>query len=138
MAFVDETIDVVADVRAVYSLWHAFEDYPRFMTVIDRVDVLAAGRQLRWAAIIGDEIVEWDADLVEHVEDTRIRWEAVDGRESGEVTFEKVDVETTRVHYQIEFDPERWGADPAVIEEMMDDRVQSDLRAFKEIAEALV
>ena len=136
MAFVDETIDVVADIRPVYALWAAFEDYPKFMAVIDTVEVID-GDRLHWAAVVDEEVVEWDADIVEHVEETRIRWEAIDGRESGQVTFEKVDAETTRVHYQIDFDSAAWGDDPDAVEALMDDRVQGDLRAFKDIVEAL-
>jgi uncharacterized membrane protein len=133
---VDKTIDVVADVRAVYDLWLAFEDYPRFMAVVDRVDVVA-GDRLRWTSVLDGEVVEWDARIVEHLEDTRVRWEAVDGRECGEVTFGKVDAQTTRLRYQLEYDPDRWGHDPAAVESMMDERVRTDLRNFKEIAEAI-
>jgi uncharacterized membrane protein len=136
MSFVDETIDVVADVKPVYDLWTAFEDYPRFMTVIERVEARSGDRQ-HWVAVVDEEIAEWDVDIVEHIEETRIRWEAVDGRESGEVSFEKIDSETTRVHYQLEFDPAPWGRDPGMVEGLMEDRVQGDLRAFKNIVEAL-
>jgi uncharacterized membrane protein len=37
MAFVDKTLEVAADVRRVYELWTAFEDYPKFMETIETV-----------------------------------------------------------------------------------------------------
>ena len=136
MAFVDETIDVLADVRVVYSLWVAYEGYPNFMSAVERVSFVGHDR-LHWVADVAGAVDEWDARLCAHVEGTLIKWEALDGRETGEVTLGKVDAGTTRVHYQLQFDPDRWGADPAAVCELMDVRVRDDLRAFKEIAEAL-
>ena len=34
MAFVDNTIEVEADIRKVYDVWTAFEDFPEFMEVV--------------------------------------------------------------------------------------------------------
>ena len=34
MAFVDDTIEVGADIRKVYDVWTAFEDFPEFMEVV--------------------------------------------------------------------------------------------------------
>jgi len=70
------------------------------------------------------------------VEDTRVRWHAADGRETGEVTFEKLDAGDTRVHYQLEYDPAVWGVDEARLRDYLMARVHDDLRAFKTLAEA--
>jgi uncharacterized membrane protein len=136
MAFIDKTVEVGADIRAVYALWAAFEDYPRFMAVVDSVDVVQADR-LHWVAILQEETVEWDADIVEHVPETRIRWEAVDGREAGEVTFDKVGSDRTSVHYQLDYDAAAWGKDEAEVRGLMAGRVDADLAAFKEVVEQL-
>ena len=48
---------------------------------------------------------------MEHVQDTRVRWRARDGRETGEVTFEKWDAGSTQVHYQLEYEPAPWGVE---------------------------
>jgi uncharacterized membrane protein len=136
MSFVDKTVEVKADIRAVYALWTAFEDYPRFMAVVDRVDVLEDDK-LHWVVVIEEDVVEWDADVVAHVPETRILWQAVDGRETGEVTFDKLDAGTTSVHYQLEYEPGAWGADVVKIDALMAERVETDLEAFKEIVEAL-
>jgi uncharacterized membrane protein len=136
MSFVDKTVEVNADIRAVYALWTAFEDYPRFMTVVDRVDVLE-GDKLHWVVVVEEDVVEWDADVVAHTPETRILWRAVDGRETGEVTFDKLAENRTSVHYQLEYEPDAWGADAVAIDRLMAERVATDLEAFKEIVEAL-
>jgi uncharacterized membrane protein len=132
MAFIDKSIEVSADIRDVYAAWAAFEDYPRFMEVIERVTVMPEDR-LHWVAVVDEEVVEWDALVVEHVAEERIAWRAVDGRESGQVRFEKRDADRTVVHYQLQYDSEMWGANS---HELMQNRIEADLQAFKQAIEA--
>ena len=85
MAFVDNTVEVDADIREVYDMWTAFEDFPAFMEVVERVD-LVPDDSMHWVAVVEDDVIEWDADVVEHVPDQSVAWTAVDGRESGKVS----------------------------------------------------
>ena len=135
MGFVDESIDVVVDTPVAYSLWLDYEGYPRFMSVVERVDVIGYCR-LRWTGIVCGRAAEWETEVVERVEDTRVRWEATDGRETGEVTFEKLDAGTTRVHYQLEYEPAVWGVDEEGLRGCLKTRVHEDLQSFKTLAEA--
>jgi uncharacterized membrane protein len=135
MAFIDDTIEVDADVRTVYDLWTAFEEFPAFMEVVERVDVVPDD-SLHWVALVEDDIVEWDADVVEHVTDQSVAWRAVDGRETGKVTFDKVGEDKTKVHYELEYDPAIWGGDdPDKIHRWMRRRTDKDLKAFKAFIE---
>jgi len=134
MAFIDKTIEVQADVRDVYEAWTAFEDYPEFMETIETVTVVEEDR-LHWVAVIEDETVEWDADLVEHTPDEKVSWRALDGRETGEVRFEKLDADRTRVTYQLDYDPQAWEGKPDTVRHWMNRRVAEDLEAFKELVE---
>ncbi len=136
MAFIDKTIEVQADVREVYEAWTAFEDYPEFMATIETVTLVEEDR-LHWVAVIEDETVEWDADLVEHIPDEKVTWRATDGRESGEVRFEKLDADHTRVTYQLDYDPTAWEGRPDTVRHWMNRRVSEDLEAFKEMVEEL-
>ena len=131
MAFIDKSIEVGADVREVYAFWTAFEDFPTFMEVIDRVTMVPDDR-LHWVAVVDEETIEWAADIVEHVPEERIAWRAVDGREAGQVRFEKRAADRTVVHYQLTYDPAMWGSDS---DELMERRAESDLQAFKEAIE---
>jgi uncharacterized membrane protein len=134
MAFVDNTIEVDADIREVYDVWTAFEDFPAFMEVVERVD-LVPDDSLHWVAVVEDDVIEWDADVVEHVPDQSVSWEALDGRESGKVTFNKVGADKTQVHYQLDYDPEAWGGEPDKTHRWMRRRVDKDLKAFKTFME---
>jgi uncharacterized membrane protein len=135
MAFIDSTIEVDADVREVYDVWTAFEDFPEFMEVVERVD-LVPDDSLHWVAVIEDDVIEWDADVVEHIADQSVSWEAVDGRESGKVTFEKVGSDKTKVHYELEYDPSAWEGEPDAVHRWMRRRVDDDLKAFKSLIES--
>ena len=130
MAFIDKTVEVAADIRDVYSVWTAFEDYPTFMATVETVAIVPDD-QLHWVAVVEDETFEWDADVVDHVPDEKVTWRAVDGRETGEVRFEKVDADTTRVTYQLEYDPLAWSSDAARVRRWMERRVTKDLSLFK-------
>jgi uncharacterized membrane protein len=134
MAFVDNTIEVEADIRDVYDVWTSFEDFPEFMEVVERVDLVPQD-SLHWVVVVEDEVVEWDADVVERVVDESVSWQAVDGRETGKVTFEKVGSDKTKVHYQLEYDPKAWEGEPDTTRHWMRRRVDQDLKAFKEIVE---
>lgn len=134
LGFVDETIVVSLDVADAYSLWLDYEQYPRFMGDIDEVVVVGYLR-LRWTGAVCGESLQWETDVVDHVEDTRLRWHAVDGRETGQVDFQKLDHLQTLVHYQLEYEPDRWAVDAAGLKACLQARVRNDLRAFKELAE---
>jgi uncharacterized membrane protein len=114
----------------------AFEGYPKFMEVVERVELIEEDR-LHWVAVLDEGIVEWDADLVEHVTDERIGWRAADGRETGQVRFEKIGAGSTRVHYQLEYDPVAWQGKADTVRHWMRRRVESDLEAFKQLAESV-
>ncbi|HUK78021.1 MAG TPA: SRPBCC family protein [Thermoleophilia bacterium] len=135
MAFIDKTIEVAADIRDVYEAWTAFEDFPEFMETVETVTIVQDDR-LHWVAVVEDDTFEWDADVVEHVPDEKVTWRAVDGRETGEVRFEKLAADSTKVTYQLEYDPSAWEAKADAVRRWMDRRVDEDLEAFKEVVEA--
>ncbi len=136
MAFIDKTTEIAADVQEVYAAWTAFEDYPTFMETIETVTVVQTDR-LHWVAVIEDDTFEWDADVVEHVIDEKVTWRAVDGRETGEVRFEKLAGSRTKVNYQLDYDPAAWQGKADTVRHWMNRRVDKDLDAFKEMVEAV-
>ena len=88
---VEKTIDVDLPVRTVYNQWTMFEEFPRFMEGIERVEQLTPER-LRWYARIGGRPREWEARIVEQIPDRRIVWKAEHGDpNSGAVAFSEVD-----------------------------------------------
>lgn len=135
MAFIDNTIEVEADIRTVYDAWTSFEDFPAFMDIVERVD-LVPDDSMHWVAVVEDDIVEWDADVVEHIQDQSVEWRALDGRETGKVTFDKIGENRTKVHYELEYDAGVWESEPEVVEALMHERVSHDLEDFKAFIEA--
>jgi len=136
VAFIDKTTEIAADVHDVYELWTAFEDYPTFMETIETVTVIPDD-QLHWVAVVEDDTFEWDADIVEHVTDEKITWQAIDGRETGEVRFEKLPAGITRVTYQLKYDPAAWAGKADAVRRWMNRRVEKDLDNFKKMVEAV-
>lgn len=134
MAFIDTSREIAADVREVYEMWTAFEDFPTFMEAIETVTIIPDER-LHWVAVVEDDVYEWDADVVEHIEDEKVVWQALDGREAGEVRFEKLGDQRTRVTYQLEYDPSAWAGNSAAVQRWMSARVEKDLDEFKRILE---
>jgi uncharacterized membrane protein len=137
VGFVDESIVVALDVPDAYSLWLDYEHYPSFMGGIERVDVVGYCR-LRWTGRVCSGVQSWDVDVLDRVQDTRLRWRARDGRETGDVDFQKLDAGDTLVHYQLEYEPGPWNVDEEALHECLQARVRGDLSRFKELAEALV
>jgi uncharacterized membrane protein len=136
MAFIDKTIEVTADVHDAYELWTAFGDYPEFMECVETVTVVEDDL-LRWVALIEVETCEWDTDVVEEVPDTKVTWRAIDGRETGEVRFEKLADGITKVTYQLEYDPTAWEGKADTVRHWMRRRVDKDLDNFKKVVEAI-
>jgi uncharacterized membrane protein len=135
MAFIDKTTEIAADIRTVYDVWSAFEDFPKFMETVETVTLVQDDR-LHWVAVIEDDTFEWDADVVHHVPDEKVTWRAVDGRETGEVRFEKLAADMTKVTYQLEYDPAAWEGKADTVRHWMNRRVDTDLAAFKALLEA--
>jgi uncharacterized membrane protein len=101
------------------------------MEIVERITVLPE-EGYHWVAVVDRETVEWDVIVTEHVPQERIVWRALDGREAGQVRFEKRGANRTLVHYQIMYNPEIWGRDS---HKLIARRVESDLNAFKEMIE---
>ncbi len=135
MGFVDETVVVAADIRDVYSRLLDYESYPSFMHGFDEVAVVGYCR-LRWTGRVCGSTLSWETDVVDRVEDTRIRWRARDGRETGDVDVQKLDGGKTLIHYQLEYEPKAWGVDEESLRRCLHKRVRDDLQAFKALVEA--
>ena len=133
---IEQSIEVDAPIAQVYNQWTQFEEFPRFMQGIERVEQ-RDDRHLHWVANFGGEIHEWDAEVTEQKPEERVAWRNTDGKDNaGVVTFHKIDDATTRVMVQMDWAPDgikekvgsALGAD--------DRRVKGDLERFKEAIES--
>ncbi len=136
MSSITESIDVEVPVRTAYDQWTQFEEFPQFMSAVERVDQLDDQR-LHWVAKVGGKTKEWDARITEQTPDQRVAWTSTSGADNaGVVTFHRIDDNKTRVTVQMDVDPE------GVIENVGDAvgvpnrQVKGDLERFKEFIES--
>src|SRR5947208_12987410 len=136
MATIEKSIDVRVPVRTAYNQWTQFEDFPRFMEGVEKVEQLDDTR-LHWVAKVAGKKKEWDAEITEQTPDQRVAWTATSGAPNGGVvTFHRIDDSTTRVTVQMELEPEGPVEAVGAAAGMPDRRVKADLDRFKQFIES--
>jgi uncharacterized membrane protein len=133
---IQHAIDVDVPVRVAYNQWTQFEDFPQFMDSVIEVEQLTADTT-RWVTEVNGVKREFVAEITEQTPDQRVAWGTVEGpRLGGVVTFHELDDGTTRVMYQMDFEPsglvESAGAATGVVKRTVTD----DLERFKKFIEA--
>lgn len=133
---VERSIDVEVPVTTAYNQWTQFEDFPQFMDSVIEVEQLTADTT-RWVTEVNGVRREFVAEITEQTPDQRVAWSTMEGpKQGGVVTFHELDDGTTRVMYQMDFEPsgivESAGAAIGVVERTVTD----DLERFKKFIEA--
>jgi uncharacterized membrane protein len=138
---VRETITVNRPRAEVYRFWRQLSNLPQFMTHLERVDELDAGRS-HWVATgpFGRQ-VEWDAEIIHEVEGSLLAWQSLPGSEvvsAGSVRFRDLPGGATEILVHLQYQPPAgrvgaWaasvaGADPA-------QQIREDLRSVKAFLE---
>ncbi|GAB1509378.1 hypothetical protein JCM33774_14190 [Actinophytocola sp. KF-1] len=132
---IEKSVDVQTPVRTAYNQWTQFESFPAFMEGVDRIEQITPTRT-HWHTTIGGVSREFDAEITEQHPDERVAWRSVSGPEhSGVVTFHRIDDQTTRVHLQMDFEPESLTEKAGAALGVVGHRIQGDLSRFKEFIE---
>jgi uncharacterized membrane protein len=102
---IQQAVDVAAPIDIVYDQFTQFEDWPKFMHRVERVeqkdDATVAFHEKVWGFRR-----HWEAEIVEQRPDERIVWESVSGMEHvGAVTFHELSERLTRIELNIDIDP---------------------------------
>jgi len=140
---VRETIRLERPRHEVYAFWRHLENLPRFMEHLQSVTDLGGGRSQWVATGPGGTAVEWDAEIVNEVEDEVIGWKSVPGSDiatAGSVRFTPArQGRCTQVSVHLQYAAPGGGAgrllalllgrDPAHM-------IREDLRRFKQLLEA--
>jgi uncharacterized membrane protein len=136
VTLVEQSIEVAVPVRTAYNQWTQFEEFPRFMEGVERVEQVTDTRN-HWKAEIAGVEREFDTEITEQRPDERIAWCTLDGpKQAGVVTFHRLDEGKSKVMLQMEFDPK------GIAEEVGDKlgfvkrRVKGDLERFKSFIES--
>lgn len=113
-------IEIGAPVERVYRHWTRYEDFPHLMASVRRAKRIDE-RCVLWDVDIAGHQLVWEARIVEDVPRERIRWESRRGPDHrGEVRFEALSTERTRLAVTIEYTTRSWlewlGARLALVE----------------------
>jgi uncharacterized membrane protein YuzA (DUF378 family)/ribosome-associated toxin RatA of RatAB toxin-antitoxin module len=139
MARVERSVTVEAPVREVYDTWTQFEQFPEFMSSVDRIQQLD-DKRLRWHVDVGGRALTFDTEITEQIPDARIAWRSTtEPVHSGAVDFHRLDDRRTEVDVLMEVAPEGIAAvvpgAEAVAETRLEHVVDGDLRRFKDVVE---
>ena len=140
---VHEAVTLERPIEEVYAFWRRFENLPRFMTYLERVDDLGNGRT-HWVAKgpLGTT-VEWDAEIINEIENQVIGWRSLPGSDvtmAGSVNFDRVrNGRATRVLVRLQYEPAA-GRAGALLARLFgrepSQTIREDLRRFKQLLEA--
>jgi uncharacterized membrane protein len=131
MSSFTESITVDVPIHTAYNQWTQFEEFPRFMEGVERVDQLD-DTHLHWVAEIAGKHEEWDAEIVDQKPDQRVAWRNTTGTtNTGAVMFREVGPSQTEVMVTIEYEPdgllEKAGDALGIVQR----RTKGDLERFK-------
>jgi uncharacterized protein YndB with AHSA1/START domain len=135
MGATTHSIEINAPLRAVYDQWTQFEEFPRFMEGVEDVQQDGA-KNLFWTARIAGKEKRWEAEILEQIPDHKIAWRSIDGTpNSGEVTFEPLNEERTRITLTMEYEPEGFLEKAGDVLGIPSGRVEGDLKRFRDFIE---
>jgi uncharacterized membrane protein len=135
VANIERSIDVAVPVRTAYDQWTQFEEFPRFMEGVERVEQLD-DTHTRWTTSVAGREKTFEAQITEQTPDQRIAWQSEQGPEhAGVVTFHRVDDGVTRVMLQMDYAPEGLAEKAGDLLGVVERRVKGDLERFKELVE---
>ncbi|WP_341996791.1 SRPBCC family protein [Microbacterium sp. LWH7-1.2] len=126
--------EVDAPIRAVYDQWTQFEEFPRFMSAVERIEQLGDRRQ-HWVVKVGGVEREFDATITDQVPDDHIAW-ASDGEavHSGRVSFQSLG-DRTKVALEMTWRPETFTEKTGAALGIDEHAVKKDFERFKDFIE---
>lgn len=137
---VDTSIRIGRPVHEVYRFWRDLENLPTFMRHLEQVSMREEGVS-HWVARGPAGIpVEWDARIINDVEDKVIGWQSLDGSTistAGSVNF-RGEPGGTMVHVRFQYQPPGGAIGAAVARlfgEEPNQTVRADLQRLKEMLE---
>lgn len=132
---VEESIDVDVPVRTAYDQWTQFEEFPRFMDGVERVEQLTDDT-VRFTVAVGPKKHTYEAKIVAQEPDRKITWRAVDGKENlGVVTFEPLGANKTRIGLRLAYELDGLAEKVGDMLGFVSGRAKGDLRNFKAFIE---
>lgn len=140
---VDRSLTVNQPREEVFRFWRDLENLPRFMQHLECVKVID-GRRSHWVALApAGRTVEWDAEIINEIENELIGWRSLEGSgvdNAGSVHFaDAPGGRGTRVKVELQYNPPGGPVGAAIAKLFGREpgrQVEEDLRRFKSIMEA--
>jgi uncharacterized membrane protein len=137
---VEEAVTINKPIAEVFRFWRNFENLPKFMQHLESVAVREEGIS-HWVAKGPAGVnVEWDARIINEIENKLIGWQSLEGSTvstAGSVNFDDTE-HGTRVSVHLQYHPPggRVGAAVArLFGEEPNQTIREDLRRFKQLME---
>jgi len=139
---VRESIRLERPIADVYRFWRQLENLPRFMSHLDRVTETAEGTSHWVADGPAGLAVEWDAEIINQVENQVLAWRSLPGSDvvtAGSVNFDAArGGRSTQVSVHLQYSPPA-GKAGAVVASLFgrepSQTIREDLRHFKQLLE---
>jgi len=138
MHTVEETIEVAVPVSTAYNQWTQFKSFPRFASVVKRVEQLRPNLT-HWVIGFGPVRHEFNAEIVEQEPDSLVVWRSLDrrSRHGGEVSFRATSPDRTAITVRLRVEPRGVGGRLARTTGLTRRVVRTELGHFKEYIEGL-
>jgi uncharacterized membrane protein len=138
---VEEAITINRPIADVFRFWRNFENLPQFMEHLESVAVREAGISHWVAKGPAWSRVEWDARIINELDNRLIAWQSLEGSTistAGSVNFD-VTEHGTRVRVNLQYNPPG-GRIGAIVARLFGEEprqtIREDLRRFKRLLEA--
>ena len=136
------TTTINRPVEDVYRFWRDFQNLPTFMHHLESVQTTGERRSHWKAKAPAGTMVEWDAEIVDDVTNSRISWRSLEGSDvdnSGSVTFERATGgRGTIVKVEVDYSPPG-GKLTAMLAKLTGEepgqQIDADLRRLKQMLE---
>jgi uncharacterized membrane protein len=128
---VQEHLDVAVDLQTAYDQWTQFEEFPRFMHRVEKVEQVD-DTTLMWHENIWGVRRSWEAEITDQQPCERLAWRSTSGpKQIGVVTFHRISDRLTRVLVTLDFQPQGLFEKAASGMRITRRALRSDLMRFK-------
>lgn len=138
---IEESFIIDRSPHELYEIWTRWEQLPKLLPHIKRIEVLSEGRT-RWTAHapLGATLT-WEATTIKQEADRMVSWRSVGGDvdTAGSVHFNDLGGDRTEMRVSIQYDPPGGQATAMLAEYLgmgLDARVREDLQQFKQRLES--
>lgn len=139
---VEERVIIARRPEELYEFWRDLTNLPKFMSHVERVDMID-GRRSHWVVQgPAGTHVEWDAEVINEKRPEVLAWRSLPGADvasAGSVSFRPMGPGTTELRVRMQYSPPAGKAGAAVARLLGDSpesMLRTDLRRLKTILEA--